>query len=160
MAIDAKTVSARFYLGLAAEQDGKRDEAVGIWRDLIATAPTGAHWVEFVRAALARVDGTPVEKQLAATMPGPNAEDIEAAAKLGPGQQTAMIRGMVDRLAQRLQTDGSDVDGWLRLVRSYKVLGETDKARAAAANARRALTDAPDKLRLFDEAMKGFDLGG
>jgi cytochrome c-type biogenesis protein CcmH len=71
-----------------------------------------------------------------------------------------MIRGMVDRLAQRLQTDGSDLDGWLRLVRSYKVLNETDKARDAAANARRAFADAPDKLQRFDEAMKEFDLGG
>ncbi len=67
---------------------------------------------------------------------------------------------MVDRLAQRLQTNGSDLDGWLQLVRSYKVLSETDKARAAAANARRALADAPDKLRRFDEAVKEFDLGG
>jgi len=160
VAIDPKVVSARFYLGLAAEQDGKREQAAKIWNDLIATAPTGAHWVELVREALARVEGNPVEKQPAAAVPNPHAEDIEAAAKPGPEPQTDMIRGMVDRLAQRLQTNGSDLDGWLQLVRSYKVLSETDKARAAAANARRALADAPDKLRRFDEAMKEFDLGG
>jgi cytochrome c-type biogenesis protein CcmH len=53
VAIDPKVISARFYLGLAAEQDGQREQAVKIWNDLIATAPAGAHWVEFVREALA-----------------------------------------------------------------------------------------------------------
>ena len=46
---------------------------------------------------------------------------------------------MLERLSERLQRDGSDVEGWLRLVRSYMVLGEADKARAAVADARRAL---------------------
>ena len=31
---------------------------------------------------------------------------------------------MVDRLATRLKQDGNDVEGWLRLVRAYKVLGD------------------------------------
>ncbi|HEX7564466.1 MAG TPA: hypothetical protein VF396_14635 [Bradyrhizobium sp.] len=47
-----------------------------------------------------------------------------------------MIRAMVDRLAARLRQDGSDVDGWIQLVRSYLVLNETENARAAIADAR------------------------
>ena len=47
-------------------------------------------------------------------------------------QRTEMIRGMVDRLAERLSREGSDVEGWLRLVRAYMVLGERDKAERAA----------------------------
>jgi len=42
-----------------------------------------------------------------------------------------MIRSMVQRLADRLQIDGSDVAGWLRLVRAYVVLGDRDKAKNA-----------------------------
>ena len=34
-----------------------------------------------------------------------------------------MVRGMVERLAERLKRDGSDVEGWLRLVRAYTVMG-------------------------------------
>jgi cytochrome c-type biogenesis protein CcmH len=153
VAIDASTVRGRFYLGLAAEQDGRREEAAKIWRTLIAEAPADAHWVGFVREALARAEGKP-------ETPGPAAEDLEAAAKLAPDQQTAMIRGMVDRLAERLKADGSDLDGWVRLLRSYKVLGETDKALAAAAEARRALAGEPDKLRRLDDAMKAFGFEG
>ena len=44
--LDKSSVSARYYLGRAAEQDGKREEAAQIWRDLIAGAPAGAHWVK------------------------------------------------------------------------------------------------------------------
>ena len=65
-----------------------------------------------------------------------------------------MIRGMVERLAARLQQDGSDVDGWIRLLRSYTVLGENEKARAAVIDARRALKDEPEKLRRFEEGAK------
>src|SRR6516165_9837888 len=54
--LDDTTVTARFYLGLAAEQDGKREQAAEIWRRLIAEAPAGAPWVDTVRGALARVE--------------------------------------------------------------------------------------------------------
>jgi cytochrome c-type biogenesis protein CcmH len=71
-----------------------------------------------------------------------------------------MVRGMVARLAERLKQDGSDVEGWLRLVRAYIVLGDKDQARSAAADARRALAREPDKLRRVDELIKGLGLEG
>jgi hypothetical protein len=40
-----------------------------------------------------------------------------------------MIRGMVARLADRLKENGTDVDGWQRLLRAYMVLGERDTLR-------------------------------
>lgn len=152
--LDNTTVSARYYLGTAAEQDGKREEAAKIWRDLIAEAPAGAHWVSDVRAALARVEASP-----AAPSPGPSAAQIAAATKQSPDQQTAMIRGMVDGLAARLQQDGSDLDGWVRLVRSYKVLDELDKAQSAISDAQRALANDPDKRKRLDVALKELESG-
>ena len=71
-----------------------------------------------------------------------------------------MVRGMVARLAERLKQDGSDVEGWLRLLRAYMVLGDKEQARAAAADARRALASDPDKLRAVDELIKGLGLEG
>ena len=68
-----------------------------------------------------------------------------------------MIRGMVERLATKLHEDGSDVEGWLRLLRAYMVLGDRDKAKAAAGEARSALAGEPEKLRLLDQGIK--DLG-
>jgi cytochrome c-type biogenesis protein CcmH len=47
-----------------------------------------------------------------------------------------MIAAMVDGLAERLQRDGRDLAGWLRLVNAYAVLDRKDDARAALAKAR------------------------
>jgi cytochrome c-type biogenesis protein CcmH len=66
----------------------------------------------------------------------------------------------VTRLADRLQQDGSDSEGWLRLVRAYMVLGDRDKAVAAVGDARRALASEPDKLRKIEELVKGLGLEG
>ena len=66
---------------------------------------------------------------------------------MSPEQRNTMVRGMVARLAERLKQDGTDVEGWLRLLRAYMVLGDKEQARAAAADARRALASDPDKLR-------------
>jgi cytochrome c-type biogenesis protein CcmH len=152
IALDDTIISARCYLGLAAEQDGDREQAAKIWRQLIAEAPAGAFWVSDVRNALARVESD------STAPPGPAAE-MAAAARQPPDQQAAMIRGMVDRLAARLREDGADVDGWVRLVRSYKVLGESENARSAATQAQQALARDPGKLQQLNEALKGLDAG-
>jgi cytochrome c-type biogenesis protein CcmH len=72
----------------------------------------------------------------------------------------AMIRGMVARLADRLKENGNDVDGWLRLLRAYTVLGDRDKAQAAAADARKAFAGDPDKLRRVEDMIKSLGLAG
>jgi cytochrome c-type biogenesis protein CcmH len=154
VALDKTTVSARYYLGVAAEQDGKREEAAAIWRDLIAEAPAGAHWVDDVRASLARLEG-----KAPPAPSGPSAAQITEAAKLPADQQNTMIRGMVEGLAARLKKDGSDVDGWVRLVRSYTVLGETEKAQTAIDDARRAVADDPERRQRLDAALKDLEGG-
>jgi len=150
--LDNTLVTARYYLGLAAEQDGDRAKAAQIWRDLIAEAPNGAEWVADVRDALARVESN------SGSAPGPDAAKLAAPpANQSPEQQSAMIHSMVDRLAARLKQDGSDVEGWLRLVRSYKVLGELDKVRAAITDAQQALASDRDKLDKLNAGLKSLD---
>jgi cytochrome c-type biogenesis protein CcmH len=92
--------------------------------------------------------------------PGPTAADVAAAAKLDPGQQNAMIATMVARLADRLKADGSDFDGWQRLIRAYVVLGERDKAQSAASDARKALSGDADKLQRIEDVIKNLGLQG
>jgi len=181
--LDAENYKAQFYVGLAAEQDGNNEEASRIWRGLIAKAPRDAPWLVVVHQALERVD-----PQAAAAMaanpdaalpnaaapgaaaaqaavapkaePGPRPDDVAAAGAMTEAQRSQMIRGMVDRLASRLHENGSDLDGWLRLLRAYKVLGENAKAKEAIAEARAALANEPDKLRNLDAAIKDLDVGG
>jgi cytochrome c-type biogenesis protein CcmH len=154
VARDAHEAKARYFLGLAAEQDGKGEDAAAIWRALLADAPSGAQWVGFVREALARVSGALL------AVAGPNAGDIAAASNMSDDERRDMIRGMVARLADRLHGDGADVEGWLRLVRAYVVLGDRDKAKDAAADAKRALGERPDAIKRIDDLVKGLGLEG
>src|SRR5215211_4349471 len=148
VALDGENIKARYFLGVAAEQDGRPADAAAIWRAMLAGAPADAPWAEYIRHELARVEGSPSE------------QDMAAPADLSTEQRTAMVRGMVERLADRLHREGADLEGWLRPVRSYMVLGERDKAQAAAGEARRALATEPEKLRRIDELVKGLGLEG
>jgi cytochrome c-type biogenesis protein CcmH len=154
VASDPKEAKARYFLGLAAEQDGMNDEAASIWRSMVVEAPTGAPWVAFVRQALARVSGGPVAAV------EPSTADISAVANMSEDARRDTIRGMVARLANRLHDNGGDVEGWLRLVRAYVVLGDRTKAKDAAADAKRALGERPDDVRRIDDLVKGLGLEG
>jgi cytochrome c-type biogenesis protein CcmH len=153
LALDPREPRSRYFLGLAAQQDGRVAEAIATWRELIASAPADAPWVQFVREELARAEGAPQQ-----AVPGPNADQMAAAADMDPQQRQQMIAGMVEGLAEKLRKDGSDFDGWLRLVRAYTVLGDRDKAKAAAADARRAVAGDADKLQQLDALLKGLGL--
>jgi cytochrome c-type biogenesis protein CcmH len=152
-ALDANEFKSQYFLGLAAEQDGKEEAAAQIWRNLLAHAPADAPWRNIVQQSLARIDPK-------SAAPGPNEDDIAAAQSLSPQQRQDMISGMVERLAARLKSDGSDLDAWLRLMRAYMVLGERDKARATVDNARRAIGDDAGKRQRLDEAVKSLGLAG
>jgi cytochrome c-type biogenesis protein CcmH len=135
-ALDPKAPGPRYFIALAAEQEGKRAEAAEELNALLAEAPNDAPWRPLVEQALARVDPN------AAPPPGPTAADVAAAANVPAGDQAAMINGMVTRLAARLKDQPDDVEGWLRLIRSYVVLGRSD---AAAEAARAALAGVKDE---------------
>ncbi len=154
VALDPKEAKARYFLGLAAEQDGRNAEAAALWRSMLAEAPAGAPWVGLVRQALGRVSGETVASN------EPSTADILAAADMSADSRRDMIHSMVARLADRLHANGADVEGWLRLVRAYVVLGDRDKAKEAAAEARRALGERPDDVRRIDDLVKDLGLNG
>jgi cytochrome c-type biogenesis protein CcmH len=85
---------------------------------------------------------------------------MAAAQQLTPEQRQEMIRGMVDRLAERLKTDSSDFEGWLRLVRAYAVMGDRDKARDAFLSARNTIGDDAEKRKRLDDLAKGLGIEG
>jgi len=151
-ALDPGDVKARYFLGLAAEQDGRRDEAEAAWRALLNDAPPDAPWRGGVERALASLAG-----KIAPDIPD---DDIAAARSMSDAQRATFIRGMVDRLATRLKQDGSDFEGWVRLIRAYLVLGDRDKAVAAAGDARSAFVGDPARLQTLNDQLKQFGLGG
>jgi cytochrome c-type biogenesis protein CcmH len=152
IALNADEVKASYFLGVAAEQDGHAAEAASIWRAMLARAPTDAPWRPLVQAALARVGGS--------TAPVLSDEAVAAAKDMNETDRGAMIRGMVERLAGRLKQNGDDVEGWLRLVRAYMVMGDRDKAKSALTDARQAVANDAERLRQLNEGLKNLGLDG
>ena len=138
MAQNADEPKANYFLGLAAEQDGRPADAAAIWQGMLAKAPADAPWRPLLQEALARV-GAPAAPAVSSD---------------------AMIRGMVDRLATRLKQNGDDVEGWLRLVRAYMVMGERDKAVSAQTEARQAVAGDVERLRQLNDGLKKLGLDG
>jgi cytochrome c-type biogenesis protein CcmH len=152
VALNADDVKAHYFLGLAAEQDGRSTEAASIWRALLAQAPPDAPWRPLVQEALVRVGGS--------TAPALPDGAMAAAKDMSEADRGAMIHGMVDRLASRLKQDGGDVEGWLRLVRAYMVMGDRDKAKSALMDARQAVANDAERLRQLNEGLKNLGLDG
>lgn len=152
--LEPEAPQPRFYAGLAAEQRGDAEKARAIWTKLLAESPADAPWVAPIRARLAGGG------EAAPAARGPNSEAGKAIAALPAEQRTAAIRGMVEGLAARLAQNGADADGWLRLVRAYKVLNEPEKAATALADARRALGADPAARARLDDLARELGIGG
>lgn len=116
--IDPKDAAARYYVGLAYAQRRETKKALDMWQGLLADAPPNAPYRSMLVDHIASLTAAGVAT---GTASAPN------------------IGAMVARLASRLKSQPDDPDGWRRLIRAYSVLGQTDKARDALANARVAL---------------------
>jgi cytochrome c-type biogenesis protein CcmH len=81
----------------------------------------------------------------AASKTEPTAEDVRNAEAMAPTDRAAMIRGMVDGLAARLEQSPNDVEGWIKLIRSRKILGENDAAAEALHRALDIFKSAPQE---------------
>lgn len=130
LALDSDDPRSEFYLALGLRQEGKRAEALAAFRKLAGKSPADAPWMPFVNQHIAELGGPPPDAAGAA--PGtPTSKDIAAADEMGAGDRQAMIRGMVESLSSRLKEDPANFEGWTRLIRSYVVLDQRDKAEEA-----------------------------
>jgi cytochrome c-type biogenesis protein CcmH len=159
--LDPGDPRSAFYLGLADFQAGEHHSALERWRRLLAESTPDAEWrpqvIEGIRAAATALQLNPdaVLAQIPAApsagsrAPQPSAKEMADAAAMAPEERMAMIRGMVEKLQARMDADGGDVEGWLRLAQSRSVLGEGDRAKATY---EKALTLHPDEPLL----LKGY----
>ena len=76
------------------------------------------------------------------------------------GDRQAMVRGMVDGLAARLQASPRDADGWVRLMRARMVLGEPAAASAALKQGVAAFGDSPAEQQKLRDAAKSLGVPG
>jgi cytochrome c-type biogenesis protein CcmH len=151
LVLEPSQPKARFFLATALLQDGKTAEAVKAWEAMLAGLPDGSPWRESVQQAVAEA-----RSRIAAADPkeptaGPTQMEMDAAASMSPGDRKAMIETMVAGLDQKLRENPQDIDGWMRLVRSYVVLGSTQDAGSALKRGLEALGAATDNGRKLAE---------
>jgi cytochrome c-type biogenesis protein CcmH len=137
---DPKNERAQYYRAMAAEQDGDKPRALKLYQALLNTIPPDSEPGQLVAARITNLNGETAKPSF-----DPNAE------------QSAMIRSMVERLDARLAGDGSDLDGWLKLMRAYQVLGDGPKAADAFTRAKTAQASNAEALAKLNAAAK--DLG-
>ena len=128
----------RFYLAVAKAQAGDLRGALDDWVALAEATPPDAPWMPVVRDRIRKVaaDLGITLPEIARATPGPSRADMEAAKDMTPEERDAMIRSMVQRLADRLKENPDDAEGWARLAQAYRVLGETEKAAEAEKRAK------------------------
>lgn len=124
---------AQYLLGLAELDEGNREAALTRWKALLASAPADAPWAPAIRG---RIDA------------------VEGRTAISP-EDEPMIRGMVEGLAARLAEDPNDLDGWVRLIRSYDVLQDGEKAREALETARKTFAGDAEALARLDNLSPG-----
>jgi cytochrome c-type biogenesis protein CcmH len=145
VSLDPADPRARYYLAIAKDQHGDQKGAMDDWIALLKGAPPDAPWAPEVRAfveKVARERGVDLTGRLppaaaeaaaapAPAAPGPTSDQVAAAGQMDAGDRQAMIAGMVARLADRLQKNPRDLDGWQRLMRARMVLGQQEAAAQA-----------------------------
>ncbi|TCM73250.1 c-type cytochrome biogenesis protein CcmI [Rhizobium sp. BK068] len=121
---------ASFYIALGMEQAGRSAEAKVAFEALAKQSPADAPWMPLVAEHIAKNGGALPSG--AANAPGnPTQADVAAAENMNAGDQQQMIQGMVESLDAKLTEDPNNLEGWLRLVRSYVVLKDKDRAVGA-----------------------------
>jgi len=121
---------ASFYIALGMEQAGRSAEAKAAFEALAKQSPADAPWMPLVAEHIAKNGGALPSG--AANAPGnPTQADVAAAENMKAGDQQQMIQGMVESLDAKLTEDPNNLEGWLRLVRSYVVLKDKDRAVGA-----------------------------
>lgn len=128
---DPTSLMARFHLARGRIESGDRAGGLAEWRALLADLKADDPRRETLKAAIADVEKGPAPET--------------PAAPIAAGQLDA-IRGMVAGLASRLETSPDDPEGWVRLVRSYAVLGDAAARDAALAKAKARYAGRPDIL--------------
>lgn len=138
---DRTNGTARYYSGLMFVQVGRPDMAFRFWAPLWEGSAPSDPWVPPLRAQLPDLAWLAGQHRYempdlrSATLPGPDAAALDAAADMTPEDRQQMIRGMVDGLMDRLASQGGTAPEWARLIRALGVLGDTDRARAIHAEA-------------------------
>ena len=146
--LDVKHIRSRFYLASELTGRGSYEEAIKNWEDLLALSNGDEDWVEMAKEGLIFAK---------AGLNGELDNIPRADESLTKEEQNTQIKNMVEALAIRLNNEGGTISEWTRLVRSYLVLDEKEKAQEMYKKAIKAYPD-EDGRKELDEMAQGANL--
>lgn len=149
---DARNQRARYFSGLALAQNGRPDIAYRMWSGLLDEGPQDAPWIAPIKAQIGAVARAAGISRIDPNPPGPSARDVENAQSMSDEDRDQMVRSMVDRLSERLATQGGEPTEWARLINALTVLGETENARAIWEEATQKYAGNDQALRVINDA--------
>ena len=133
--IDAGDSRSRFFLALAAAQQGDEAGAVKAWQAMMNDSAAAPEWQAAAAEGLRRFGAEALAAAPQATAPQLDAETMRNAEQMSAEDRQDMILGMIAQLDERLRDNPDDLAGWQRLIRSYAVLGRKDEAEDALSRA-------------------------
>ncbi|HEY8248009.1 MAG TPA: c-type cytochrome biogenesis protein CcmI [Hyphomicrobium sp.] len=149
--LEPQSIEPQVWLAIAREQDGDLKGAEAEYRTLLVGAEDP--WKGLLEARL----GALTEK-VGAPAPATGAPAAQPEA-MSAADRDKFILQMVDGLAARLKQNGNDLEGWMRLVRSYMVLDRRDDAATALASARRQFSGDEKSLAELNVLAESLGLG-
>ena len=138
--IEANHPGVIYNLALADFQEGNIQEAYDVWFKLEQEGTQDSPWSgkagEKLNIAAGKLGIEPpiLKKKIQPTrspesLPSAlSVEDVQSANKMTSKDRDQFIDNMVQRLAARLEKEPNDLQGWLRLAKSYSVLGENQNS--------------------------------
>lgn len=163
LARDSGNGTARYYMGLMAAQVGRPDQAFRVWDALLNEGPADAPWIAPILGQIEEIAaraGVNYTLPDLSTLPGPDAQDMADAENLSPEERQQMIRGMVDRLMNRLASQGGSAQEWAQLIGALGQMGDMARARAIWAEAQQVFASEPEMLATVRAAADAAGLTG
>ena len=147
---------ANFLYGLAQSQIGNEEEALKIWFKLYKITKDSDTWKDDLETNIRSeaknlgISNKVLQDKFKTSLDFKNSI-TQNILNLNEETQKIKINQMVDQLAKRLTKSKNDLNGWLKLYRSYKVLNDKEKAINAI---KVAVEISPDEVSLKQMLLK------
>jgi len=161
--LEPRNLGARYFLALGELQANRPKKAYEAWLILYRELPENSDNRKALAKQIRRVaqelgidpegELKPVATAPSGTAPGPDRAAVAAAADMSPGDRQEFIQSMVQRLADRLEGEPNDYDGWMRLGKAYGVLQKPVESAEAYGRASALRPDDPVPLNAQAMAM-------
>lgn len=118
----------RLFIAESLRQSGKTGQAINSLTEFLAHTPKDNPGRERVEAMIKELQAPQAENKIPPEGDLKNAEQTATSDETEKSDEPAL---MVEQLAIRLKQNPDDLEGWKKLVHSWLVLKETNKARSA-----------------------------